>query len=59
MPPCSNSCRTISFVTWSPHSFIAGMEMSSMKMNIFFPPGGPYVLPCRFSTEASTASWNV
>mmetsp|Transcript_9300 Transcript_9300/g.39098 ORF Transcript_9300/g.39098 Transcript_9300/m.39098 type:complete len:288 (+) Transcript_9300:5994-6857(+) len=58
MPPCSSNCRTISFVTWSPQSFIAGMEMSSTNTSSFFPPGGPNVLPCLFSTLASTVNWN-
>mmetsp|Transcript_7533 Transcript_7533/g.28303 ORF Transcript_7533/g.28303 Transcript_7533/m.28303 type:complete len:258 (+) Transcript_7533:7400-8173(+) len=58
IPPCSRSCRTISFVTWSPQSFIAGMEMSSTKTSSFFPPAGPKVRPWRFSTEASTVNWN-
>jgi len=29
------------YLTWSPHSLITGMLMSSIKMDIFFPAGGP------------------
>lgn len=59
IPPCSSSCRTISLVTWSPQSLYAGMEMSSMKTIIFFPPGGPKVRPWRFSTDPSTENWKM
>lgn len=55
-PPCDSSCRTASFVIWSPHSFTNGMLRSSMKTVICLPPGGPYVRPCRFSTLPCTAS---
>ena len=59
MPPSSRSWRTTSLVTWSPQSFITGMEMSSTKTIIFFPDGGPKVRPDRFSTDDSMATWNV
>mmetsp|Transcript_13331 Transcript_13331/g.21688 ORF Transcript_13331/g.21688 Transcript_13331/m.21688 type:complete len:222 (+) Transcript_13331:3272-3937(+) len=59
MPPCSRSCRTISFVTWSPQSFIDGMEMSSTNTRSFFPPGGPKMRPWRFSTAPSTVNWKM
>jgi len=36
--------------TWSPHSFTIGMLMSSMNTVIFFPAGGPYVVPTLLST---------
>mmetsp|Transcript_8304 Transcript_8304/g.37849 ORF Transcript_8304/g.37849 Transcript_8304/m.37849 type:complete len:212 (-) Transcript_8304:1664-2299(-) len=58
MPPSSRSCRTISLVTWSPQSFICGMEMSSTNTMSFLPAGGPNVRPCLFSTAPSTAVWN-
>ena len=45
MPPCSSSWRTISLVTWSPQSLMAGIEMSSTKMVMILPPGGPKVRP--------------
>ena len=51
------SCRTISSVIWSPQSLMSGIEMSSMKTHMRLPPGGPKVLPCRFSTEPSMERW--
>lgn len=36
--------------TWSPHSLMAGMLTSSTNTSIFFPAGGPYVVPMRLST---------
>mmetsp|Transcript_29254 Transcript_29254/g.72342 ORF Transcript_29254/g.72342 Transcript_29254/m.72342 type:complete len:287 (+) Transcript_29254:1995-2855(+) len=59
IPPCSNSCLTTSLVTWSPQSFICGMEMSSTNTSSFLPPGGPKVRPWRFSTLASTVNWKM
>lgn len=35
------------------------MLMSSIKTAIFLPPAGPYVFPCRFSTDPSMASWKM
>jgi len=37
-------------LTWSPHSLITGMLMSSTNTVIFLPAGGPYVVPMRLST---------
>ena len=37
--------------TWSPHSFTAGMLISSTNTVSFLPPTGPYVRPWRFSTQ--------
>mmetsp|Transcript_11983 Transcript_11983/g.37931 ORF Transcript_11983/g.37931 Transcript_11983/m.37931 type:complete len:214 (-) Transcript_11983:471-1112(-) len=59
MPSCSSSCRTISLVTWSPHSLMLGIEMSSTNTAICLPPGGPKVRPWRFSTEPSTDIWKM
>mmetsp|Transcript_17846 Transcript_17846/g.51941 ORF Transcript_17846/g.51941 Transcript_17846/m.51941 type:complete len:211 (-) Transcript_17846:1213-1845(-) len=58
-PPCSMSCRTISRVGWSPQLLISGIEISSTKTSMLFPPGGPKVLPWRFSTEPSTVLWKM
>eukprot|EP00961_Rhodomonas_salina_P295559 3935570-Rhodomonas_salina.1 len=33
--------------------------MSSMKKQQLFPPGGPNVLPCRFSTTLSSVRWKI
>lgn len=54
-PPCSTSSRTISSVGWSPHLFFSGMDRSSMKTVMRFPPGGPKLRPPRLSSSASTA----
>ena len=37
-------------ITWSPHSLMTGMLISSTKTVILFPAGGPYVVPIRLST---------
>ena len=37
-------------LTWSPHSFITGMLISSTKTVILLPAGGPKVVPIRLST---------
>lgn len=46
-------------LTWSPHTFTLGMLTSSTKTTILFPPGGPKVRPCRFSTEPSMLIWKI
>lgn len=47
-------CSTLTLVwpnlTWSPHSLMMGMLMSSTNTVIFLPAGGPYVVPIRLST---------
>jgi len=37
-------------LTWSPHSLITGMLMSSTNTVSFLPAGGPYVVPILLST---------
>ena len=49
----------ISSVIWSPHVLISGIEKSSTKTNIFLPPGGPKVRPCRFSIRPSICRWKM
>ena len=40
----------VHIITWSPHSLIIGMLMSSINIVIFLPAGGPKVLPILLST---------
>jgi hypothetical protein len=46
-------------LTWSPQTFTLGMLTSSTNTTILFPPAGPKVRPCRFSTEPSMLIWKI
>mmetsp|Transcript_8533 Transcript_8533/g.18077 ORF Transcript_8533/g.18077 Transcript_8533/m.18077 type:complete len:219 (+) Transcript_8533:2356-3012(+) len=56
-PPCSTIKRTSSRVGWSPHALISGIETSSMKTVMARLPGGPKLLPPRFSSSTSIDCW--
>jgi len=55
----SMSYLTISKVSWSPHLFIWGMLISSMKRVINLFPGGAKSLPTLKSHSTSTLVWKL
>mmetsp|Transcript_5338 Transcript_5338/g.17263 ORF Transcript_5338/g.17263 Transcript_5338/m.17263 type:complete len:225 (-) Transcript_5338:1727-2401(-) len=55
-PPQCSSCRRISMGGCAPYTSLAGMLMSSTKMTIFLPVGGPNTPLRRLSTLRSMRS---